>query len=73
MNLYLQISNSKFSLIFNEAELVTRKKSFYKNFWVSNSKCYVILRNSVLYLDFVTWEFRTSIITKTVTSLKNLV
>ena len=34
-------------LIFHEVELVTRKKNFYKNFWVSNWKYDVILRNSV--------------------------
>ena len=54
------MSNSKFNLIFHEVELVTQRKNFYKNFRVSNSKCDVILRNSVLQLDFVTREFRTS-------------
>ena len=33
--------------MFYEVELVTRKKNFYENVWVSNSKCDVILRNSV--------------------------
>ena len=32
--------------MFYEAELATRKKNFYKNFWVNNSKCDVVLRNS---------------------------
>ena len=41
-------------------ELVTRKKNFYKHFWVSNSKCDVILRNWVSQFDFVTWEFQAS-------------
>ena len=41
-------------------ELVTWKKNFYKHFWVSNSKCDVILLNWVSQFDFVTWEFQTS-------------
>ena len=45
--LNLLVSNSKFNLIFYEVELVTRKKSFYENSRVSNSKCGVILRNSI--------------------------
>ena len=45
--LNLRVSNSKFNLIFYKIKLVTRKKNFYKNFRVSNSKCDVILRNSV--------------------------
>ena len=56
----LWVSNSKFNLIFYEIKLVARKKNFYKKFWVSNSKCDVISRNSVWQLDFVTQEFRTS-------------
>ena len=36
----------KFNLISYEVQSVTRKKNFYKNFWVSNSKRGVILRNS---------------------------
>ena len=52
--LKLRVSNSKFNLIFYEVELVTRKKNFCKNFGVSNSKCNVILGNSV----FVTREFQ---------------
>ena len=46
--------------MFYEVELVTREKNFCKNFRVSNSKVDVILRNSILELDFVTREFRTS-------------
>ena len=46
--------------MFYEVELVTREKHFGKNFRVSNSKVDVILRNSILELDFVTREFRTS-------------
>ena len=46
--------------MFKEVELVTRKKNFYKNVRVINSKCDVILRNSISYLDFVTREFRSS-------------
>ena len=42
-----RVSNSKFNLILYEVELLTRKKNFYKNFRVSNSKCDAILRNSV--------------------------
>ena len=30
-----------------EVELLTRKKNLYKNLRVSNSKCNIILRNSV--------------------------
>ena len=58
--LNLRVSTSKFNLIFHEVELVTQKKNFYENFRVSNSKCDVILRNSVLQLDFATQEFRAS-------------
>ena len=46
--------------MFYEVELVPRKRSFYKNFRVSNSKCDVSLRNSILKLDFVTREFGAS-------------
>ena len=41
----LRVSNLKFNLIFYEVELVTRKKNFYKNFRVSNSK-WDVIRNS---------------------------
>ena len=58
--LNLWVSNSKFSLIYYEIALLNRKKNFYINFQVGNSKCDVILRNSVSKLDFVTREFRTS-------------
>ena len=44
--------------MFKEVELVTRKKNFYKNVRVSNSKREVILRNRISLLDFVTREFR---------------
>ena len=43
-----------------KVELVTRKTNFCKNVRVSNSKCDVILRNSISELNFVTREFRTS-------------
>ena len=59
--LNLEVSNSKFNLIFYKVELVTRKKNFYQNFWVSNSKYDVILCNSVKQLDLVTREFWTSV------------
>ena len=36
--------------MFYEFELVIRK-NFYKNFRVSNSKCDVILRKSITYLE----------------------
>ena len=52
--LNFRISNSKFDLIFQEVELVTQKKNFYKLFGVSNWKCEVILRKSVSYLNSVT-------------------
>ena len=45
--LNFRISNSTFDLIFQEVELVTQKKNFYKLFGVSNAKCEVILRKSV--------------------------
>ena len=54
--LNLRVSYSNFNSTFYEVELVTRKKQFYKNFGVSNSKGDVILRNLVSYLDFVTQE-----------------
>ena len=47
--------------MFYKVELVTRKKNFFKKFRVNNSTCDVILRNSISYLDFVTWEFQSSI------------
>ena len=47
MKFKLRVSNSKFNLIFYEAESVTQKKNFYKDFRVSKSKCDVILRNLV--------------------------
>ena len=34
--------------MFNEVELVTRKKNFYNNVRVNNSKCDVIVRNLIL-------------------------
>ena len=46
--------------MFFEIELVTRKKNLCKKFRVSNSKCDIILRNSISYFDFVTREVRTS-------------
>ena len=46
--------------MFYEVELETREMNFFKNVRVGNSNCDVILRNSVLQLDFVTREFRTS-------------
>ena len=46
--------------MFYKVELVTRKTNFCKNVRVSNSKCDVILRNSISELNFVTREFRTS-------------
>ena len=46
--LNLRVSNLKFNLIFYEVELVTRKKNFYKNCQVSNSKFDFILQNLVL-------------------------
>ena len=45
--LNFRVNNSKFNLIFYEVKLKTRKNNFYKTFRVSNSKCDVILRNSV--------------------------
>ena len=47
-NLNLRVSKWKFNVIFYEVELVTRKKNFYENFRVGNSKYDVIFRNSVL-------------------------
>ena len=37
--------------MFYNVELVTWKKNFYKNFRVNNSKCEVILHNSILQLE----------------------
>ena len=50
----------KLNLIFYEVEVVAQEENFYKTFRASNSKCDVNLRDSVLQLDFVTGEFRTS-------------
>ena len=44
------------NLMFYEVELVTRKKNFYQNFRICNSKCNIILHNSIVLLDFITWE-----------------
>ena len=52
----LRVSNSKWNLMLNKVDLVTRKKNLYENFRVSSSKCDVISRNSISLL-----EFRTSI------------
>ena len=59
-----RVSNSKFNLIFDKVELVTRKKNFYRHFRVSNSKCNYSffnfeletqkLKNKSLYLKLVT-------------------
>lgn len=38
----------------------SKVKIFYKNFRVCDSKCVVILRNSILWHEVVTREFRTS-------------
>ena len=48
----LPLSNLEFNLIFYNVELVIRKENFYKHFWVSNSKCDVILGNLVPQLVF---------------------
>ena len=48
--------------MFDEVQLVIQKKNIYKTFPVSNSKCDVILRNSIFYLEFVIREFRTSFV-----------
>ena len=45
--------------MFYKVELITQKKNFCKCFRVSNSKSVIILRNSILLLDFVTWELQT--------------
>ena len=57
----LRVTNSKGNLMFYKVQLITRRKNFCKNFRASNSKCDVILRNSISQLDFVTREFRTSV------------
>ena len=46
--------------MYYEIELLNRKKNFYINFQVGNSKCDIILRSSVSKLDFVSRDFRTS-------------
>ena len=43
----LGVTNSKFTLINYEVELVKRKKNFHKNFRISNLKCEFVLRNSI--------------------------
>ena len=45
--LNFRVSDSKFNSILHEVKLVTQKKNFYKIFWVSSSKCAIILRNSI--------------------------
>ena len=42
-----RVSDSKWNLMFYEIKLVTRKKTFYKDVQVSNSKCDIILYKSI--------------------------
>ena len=42
-----RVSNSKWNLIFYKVDKVTQKKNFCKTFRVRNSKCDVILHNSI--------------------------
>ena len=44
----MQISNSKWNLMFYKIELITRQKNSNKTFRINNWKCYVVLHISIL-------------------------